>query len=73
LLLLHGELSKSEVAELLSLNPKTAEHWLRTLKSEGTVEATEPGRGSKHTRYRLTQSAKQMSLFDPSETAHQDS
>lgn len=73
LLLLHGELSKSEVAELLSLNPKTAEHWLRTLKSEGTIEATEPGRGSKHTRYRLTQSARQLSLFDPSETADQDS
>jgi ATP-dependent DNA helicase RecG len=64
LLLLHGELSKSQVAELLSLNPKTAEHWLRTLKGEGTVEATEPGRGSKHTRYRLTRTAKQMSLFD---------
>lgn len=65
LLLLHGDLSKSQIAELLPLNPKTAEHWLRTLKAEGTVEATEPGRGSKHTRYRLTETAKQMSLFEP--------
>jgi len=65
LLLLHGNLSKSQIAELLPLNPKTAEHWLRTLKAEGTVEATEPGRGSRHTRYRLTETARQMSLFEP--------
>lgn len=67
LLALHGELSKSEVSERLSLNPKTAEHWLRTLKSEGSVEATEPGRGSKHTKYRLTAAAMQGTLFDDGE------
>ncbi len=47
LLSLHHELSKSEISDLLGLNPKTAEHWLRTLKAEGSVEPTEPGRGSK--------------------------
>lgn len=64
LLALRGQLSKSDISELLSLNPKTAEHWLRTLKGEGTVEATQPGRGSKNTRYRLSASALQRSLFD---------
>ncbi|WP_202868397.1 ATP-binding protein [Kribbella sindirgiensis] len=63
LLALRDELSKTEISELLALNPKTAEHWLRTLKSEGSVEPTEPGRGSKHTRYRLSAKARQESLF----------
>ena len=66
LLALHRELSKSEISELLGLNPKTAEHWLRTLKGEGSVEPTQPGRGSKHTKYRLSAKAMQESLFgDP--------
>jgi ATP-dependent DNA helicase RecG len=64
LLALHGELSKTEMSERLSLNPKTTEHWLRLLKSEGAVEATEPGRGSKHTKYRLTAAALQGTLFE---------
>lgn len=64
LLAFHGELSKAEVSEHLTLNPKTAEHWLRTLKSEGTVESTAHGRGSKHTRYRLSANALQGSLLD---------
>lgn len=63
LLALHSELSKSEISELLGLNPKTAEHWLRTLKGEGSVEPTQPGRGSKHTKYRLSAKAMQDSLF----------
>jgi ATP-dependent DNA helicase RecG len=63
LLALHAELSKSEISELLGLNPKTAEHWLRTLKGEGSVEPTQPGRGSKHTKYRLSAKAMQDSLF----------
>ncbi|HSX67044.1 ATP-binding protein [Nocardioides sp.] len=67
LLGLHTELSKAEISELLSLNPKTAEHWLRTLKAEGSVEPTEPGRGSKHTKYRLSAKALQSSLFEDSE------
>lgn len=67
LLALHGELSKTGVSERLSLNPKTAEHWLRILKAEGSVEATEPGRGSKNTKYRLTASAMQGSLFEDGE------
>lgn len=63
LLELHKELSKTEISELLALNPKTAEHWLRTLKGEGSVEPTEPGRGNKRTRYRLSGKALQESLF----------
>ncbi|MFO6451821.1 MULTISPECIES: ATP-binding protein [unclassified Aeromicrobium] len=63
LLGLRGELSKTEISELLGLNPKTAEHWLRTLKAEGSVEPTQPGRGSKHTRYRLSAKARQEPLF----------
>lgn len=67
LLALHKELSKTEISELLALNPKTAEHWLRTLKGEGSVEPTEPGRGSKHTRYRLSAKAMPDALFGDGE------
>lgn len=63
LLALRSELSKTEISELLALNPKTTEHWLRRLKAEGSVEPTEPGRGSKHTRYRLSARSRQESLF----------
>ena len=61
---LRGELSKTEISELLGINPKTAEHWLRTLKLENKIESTETGRSSKNTRYRLTAEGKQPSLFD---------
>ncbi len=54
LLEVHGELSKSDVSNLLGLTSKTAEHWLRTLKNEGLVEPTAPGRGRRDNRYRLT-------------------
>jgi ATP-dependent DNA helicase RecG len=60
----HINLSKAEISDGLDLNPKTAEHWLRTLKSEGLVEPTLPGRGSRNTRYRLTAAALQGSLLD---------
>ena len=52
LLTTHGELSKTEVSELLGFSPKTAEHWLRLLKHEGSVEQTTPGRGHRDNRYR---------------------
>ena len=61
---LFGELSKAELSEQLLLNPKTVEHWLRILKTENMVDATEPGRGSKHTKYRLSMDSQQNSLFD---------
>ncbi|MEV4078058.1 ATP-binding protein [Nonomuraea fuscirosea] len=64
LLGLHGELSKTEISELLAINPKTAEHWLRTLKSENEIDATGGGRSSKNTRYRLTAQGRQPRLFD---------
>ncbi|MFE2166556.1 ATP-binding protein [Streptomyces sp. NPDC059447] len=54
LLAVHGELSKADISELLNLNPKTAEHWIRTLKSEGRIESTESGKG-KHAKYKLRQ------------------
>lgn len=47
-----GEASKAEIAEQLRMNPKSAEHWLRVMKSEGTVEATARGT-SRATKYRL--------------------
>lgn len=47
----HGVLTKSQLAEVLDLSPKTVEHWLRTLKREGLVRA-QGGRG-RHTTYRL--------------------
>ncbi|MER5964469.1 ATP-binding protein [Streptomyces sp. NPDC002057] len=53
LLLVHGELSKAQISELLNLNPKTAEHWIRTLKTESKIEPTQAGKGQ-HARYRLT-------------------
>lgn len=67
LLEVHGELSKSEVSNLLGLTTKTAEHWLRTLRIEGLVEPTTPGRGHRDNRYRLTSVALQRSLFEDDE------
>jgi ATP-dependent DNA helicase RecG len=70
LLALHGELSKTDVSHLLSLNPKTTEYWLSKLKADGTVVATEPKRGSKHTRYRLAESSPpNVPPNDPAATA----
>lgn len=51
-LVVHGEMSKSELSERLGLNPKTTEHWLRNLKTDGLIEATREG-SSKNTRYRV--------------------
>lgn len=64
LLALHGEMSKTEVSVSLNINHKTAEHWLRRLKSEGEVEATTRTPGSKNTKYRLTMLGRQPSLLD---------
>lgn len=61
---LHGTLSKSEIADMLDVSPKTIEHWLRVLKREGQVEATEGSRSSKNTRYRLSGKALLRPLFD---------
>lgn len=63
LLDVHNELSKAEISELLNINPKTAEHWIRTLKNEGVIEATEAGMG-KSTKYRLKA---QLKIDDPAE------
>lgn len=67
LLEVHGELSKSEVSDLLDLTSKTAEHWLRTLKNEGHIESTAPGRGRRDNRYRLTPLGLQTPLFEDDE------
>jgi len=67
LLEVYGELSKSEVSNLLGLTSKTAEHWLRTLKNEGLVEPTAPGRGRRDNRYRLTSLGLQRPLFEDDE------
>lgn len=64
LLELRGDLSKAEIATLLNLHPKTAEHWLGTLRREGKIQFTEPGRGTKNARYRLTAKARQSEIFD---------
>ncbi|GAA2596634.1 hypothetical protein GCM10010435_89830 [Winogradskya consettensis] len=64
LLAAHGNLSKSEVSSLLNVNVKTAEHWLGTLRREGKIQFAEPGRGSKNTRYRLTDKADQGEIFE---------
>jgi ATP-dependent DNA helicase RecG len=64
LLELRGDLSKAEVATLLNVNAKTAEHWLGTLRREGEIQFTEPGRGTKNARYRLTDKAQKRELFD---------
>ncbi|WP_436758479.1 ATP-binding protein [Streptosporangium sp. V21-05] len=61
---LEGMLSKTQLAEILSISPKTAEHWLRTLKKEGKIDSTESGKSSKNMRYKLTGRALQPSLFD---------
>lgn len=60
----HDHLSKTEISEILDLNPKTAEHWIRTLKGEGLIEQNTPGRGSRNTRYRLTSLALQGPLIE---------
>lgn len=49
-----ADLSKTEISDLLDVNPKTVEHWLRSLKSEGRVVSTAVGT-SKDTKYRLSQ------------------
>lgn len=67
LLEVHSDLSKTEISTMLDLNPKTAEHWIRTLKSEGLIDQNTSGRGSRHTRYRLTTRAVQGSLVDNEE------
>jgi ATP-dependent DNA helicase RecG len=64
LLGLRGDLSKVEVATLLNINAKTAEHWLGTLRREGKIQFKEPGRGTKNARYRLTDKAQQIEIFD---------
>lgn len=43
-------LSKTEIADALSLNPKTVEHWLRVLKAEGRIASTS-GTKSRNTKY----------------------
>ncbi|MCF6525256.1 ATP-binding protein [Streptomyces sp. JJ36] len=68
LLSVHGELSKAQISELLNLNPKTAEHWIRTLKNEGKVEPTQAGQGQ-HAKYRLSS---QLGLDDAQEQPEQD-
>jgi len=68
-LALVGDASKTEIAERLRLNPKTVEHWLRKLRTEGVVDATERTR-SRNTRYQLSPRGRQTSLFgDPEERA----
>lgn len=62
-----GELSKSDVSNMLGLTSKTTEHWLRKLKNEGRVESTAPGRGRRDNRYRLTPHSLQKSIFDDDE------
>jgi ATP-dependent DNA helicase RecG len=62
-----GTLSKSEIAETLGLNPKTVEHWLRTLKREGKIETTEPKGTSRNVRYQLTGIGRQRELFESSD------
>ena len=62
LLELHVDLAKSDVSAMLDVSDKTAEHWLRVLKSEGLVQPNTPARGSPLTRYRLTRKALQRPL-----------
>jgi ATP-dependent DNA helicase RecG len=64
LIALHGDLSKAEVSTLLNINVKTAEHWLGRLRKEGRIQFTEPGKGTKNARYRLTDKAQQSELFE---------
>lgn len=63
-ILLHGELSKTQLAEILNVSPKTVEHWLRLLKRDGQIETTAGNKSSKNTRYRLSGRGMQRSLFD---------
>jgi ATP-dependent DNA helicase RecG len=53
LLDLNEELSKTEIAKLLNINPKTAGYWLNRLKREGEIEFSSPGGGTKHAKYQI--------------------
>ncbi|MFI6065283.1 ATP-binding protein [Micromonospora sp. NPDC051227] len=64
LLTVHGDLSKAEISTLLNINTKSAEYWLARLRKEGSIQFTEPGKGTKNARYRLTDKAQQSELFD---------
>ncbi len=55
LLAVHGELSKSQISELLNINPKTVEHYLGQLKREGLIQPTDTRRGNRNTRYRVVE------------------
>lgn len=61
---LQGEASKAQISQALNVNPKTVEHWLRQMKSEGSIESTSPGRGNRSTRYRITARVLQGELFE---------
>lgn len=59
---LREEASKAEIAAELRMNPKSVEHWLHQMKSEGTIEPTLSGR-SKNTKYRVTAAGRQSELW----------
>lgn len=63
-LAVHRELSKTDLATNLNINPKTVEHWLRRLKGDGLIEATTATPGDRNTRYVLTDAGLQGTLFD---------
>ena len=65
LLVLRGDLSKTEIVTLLNINVKTAEHWLAVLRREGKIQFVEPGRGTKVARYKLTNLAKPDEASEP--------
>jgi ATP-dependent DNA helicase RecG len=48
----HGELSRTEIMDLLSFSETATRWWLRILVQEGAVELTAPAR-SRQSRYRL--------------------
>lgn len=68
-LAVRGEMSKAELAKVLNLNPKTVEHWLRTLKNDGLLEPTTTVRGNRNTRYRLTHAGRQGTLFEDAQAS----
>jgi ATP-dependent DNA helicase RecG len=53
LLSLHGDLSTHDISTTLNINPKTAAHWLSSLKKEGRLELVRTGTGNRNVRYRL--------------------
>ena len=57
-----SELSKSEIARLIGVSEKTAEHWLRIMKKDGSVEVASGGGTNRNTTYRLTASGVQEML-----------